>query len=207
MSVLKKFILTLFFLFPIVLCGEDQVKFYAYEEEASDSFNRECILCTPAEDYFATIAFTKHWKITLWMNQAYLGRSLVIAKRHFGSYEEMTNEEAEEYREILRRYLPALKETFGSTHFNVAYLMNQAFRLENPDPRRKEGCPNPHFHWHVIPRYDGTRSFDGQSFVDPDFGNSFDFNRKQFVSLEFQKHAIEAIRRNLEVTYLPEKQL
>lgn len=180
-----------------------KVQFYAYREDKLDHFNKECILCTPSNEYAATIAFTKYWKITYWMNQAYLGRSLIISKRHFGSYEEMNDEEALEYREILREFLPALKKTFGSTHFNVAYLMNQAYKHEKADPPKKDGEPNPHFHWHVIPRYDAHRKFAGQHFEDPDFGNSFDFNRKQYLVGDFQKHAIDAIRQNLTIIYLP----
>ena len=180
-------------LLSLFLCSKAiaKVEFYAYVRE--DHFNPECILCTPSAEYAATIAFTKHWKITYWKNQAYLGRSLIISNRHFGSYEEMTDVEAEEYREILRVYLPALKKTFGATHFNVAYLMNQAYREKPADP---------HFHWHIIPRYDGTRSFNGEVFEDPDFGDSFNFNRKQYITEDFQKKAIQVIRANLDVIYL-----
>ncbi len=183
--------------------SKTDIQFFAYASDVEDRFNSECILCSPSEDYAATIAFTKHWKITYWMNQAYLGRSLIISKRHFGNYEEMTNEEADEYREILRQYLPALKKTFGATHFNVAYLMNQAYRAEKADPPRKDGHPNPHFHWHVIPRYDSIRTFNEQTFEDPDFGNSFEFNRKQYLIGDFQKKAIAAIRANMDIIYLP----
>lgn len=183
------------FILFLLLCSQAiaKVEFYAYEEDVGDHFNPECILCTPSEEYAATIAFTKHWKITLWKNQAYLGRTLIISNRHFGSYEEMTDEEADEYREILREYLPAIKKTFGATHFNVAYLMNQAYR---------EAPADPHFHWHIIPRYDGERSFNGEVFEDPDFGDSFNFNRKQYVTGDFQKKAIEAIQASLGVTYV-----
>lgn len=190
------------FLFLLPLSAEE-IKFYAYAESVSDDFDSECILCTPSKDYAATIAFTKYWKITYWMNQAYLGRSLIISKRHFGTYEEMTDEEATEYREILRSYLPALQKAFGATHFNVAYLMNMAYRTEKADPPRKEGKPNPHFHWHVIPRYDGPRTFAGETFVDPDFGDPFDMKRRQVLEGAFQKRAVEAIRRQLDVIYLP----
>jgi diadenosine tetraphosphate (Ap4A) HIT family hydrolase len=179
-----------------------KIRFYAYLNVDVDSFNSQCILCTASKDYVATIAFTEHWKITLWKNQAYLGRALIIPKRHFGSYEEMTDEEAIEYREILRYFLPALKKTFGATYFNVAYLMNQAYRYENSDPPQKDGQPNPHFHWHIIPRYNEPRTFKDQLFEDPDFGNSFDFTRKQYVTSDFQKEAIDAIRENLGVVYL-----
>lgn len=190
------------FLFFLPLSAEE-IKFYAYAESVSDHFDPGCILCTPSKDYAATIAFTKHWKITYWMNQAYLGRSLIISKRHFGTYEEMTDEEAREYCEILRRYLPALKKAFGATHFNVAYLMNMAYRVEKADPPWKDDQPNPHFHWHVIPRYDGPRTFAGETFFDPDFGNPFDMKRQQRLEGEFQKQAIEKIRSHLDVIYLP----
>ena len=173
------------------------VCFYAYTEDTEDNFNQECILCTESHDYQATIAFTKYWKITLWRNQAYLGRSLITSRRHFGTYEEMNDEEACEYREILKAFLPALKDSFNATHFNVAYLMNQAYRPTSTE--------SPHFHWHVIPRYDGTRHFGGETFTDPDFGNSFDFSRKQYMNWEFQKKAISEIRNHLCVTYLKPK--
>lgn len=184
-----------------------KIEFFAYRNGVEDRFDPTCILCTPTENYAATIAFTKYWKITYWMNQAYLGRSLIISQRHFGSYEEMTQEEAEEYQEILRQYLPVLRKTFGVAHFNVAYLMNQAYREEKADPPQKNGEPNPHFHWHVIPRYNGPRIFEGRGFEDPDFGNAFDFSRKQYLIGEFQSRAIEAIRANMEITYLHKQEL
>jgi len=187
-----------------VLQGKEaeKVQFYAYALDAQDNFDKDCILCTESDAYEATIAFTKHWKITYWRNQAYLGRSLIIAKRHFSTYEEMTDEEALEYRQILRTYLPAIQKAFDSTHFNVAYLMNQAYRGEKADPPEKNGKANAHFHWHVIPRYSEQRVFAGETFDDPDFGNSFDFGRKQYLIGEFQKKATSAIRANLDIIYL-----
>ncbi|MCH9631093.1 MAG: hypothetical protein S4CHLAM37_11060 [Chlamydiia bacterium] len=190
----KRILLSLGCLFTLFSCSfaDEKLQFFAYNEEAEDHFE-QCILCTDSTKYKATIAFTKHWKITYWKNQAYLGRSLITSQRHFGSYEEMTDEEAKEYREILKVYLPALKKSFASTHFNVAYLMNQAYREKNPDP---------HFHWHIIPRYNSKRYFAGERFEDPDYGNSFNFGRKQYLEGEFQKKAIEKIRSNLNVTYI-----
>ncbi len=182
------------------------LQFHAYLDNVQDQFNKQCILCTPSENYGATIAFTKHWKITYWINQAYLGRTLIISQRHFGSYEEMEKEEAEEYQEILRQYLPALRKTFGVTHFNVAYLMNQAYRDEKADPPQKDGKPSPHFHWHVIPRYNGPRTYGEQVFEDPDFGNVFDFNRKQYLVGDFQALAIKAIRSNMKINYLQKQE-
>lgn len=158
--------------------------------------------CTPSEKDAGTIAFTKHWKMVYVPNQSYLGRVVVTSQRHFGIYEEMKEKEAQEYREIFRKLLLAIQKAFQATHFNVAYLMNRAFDKNQPDPAFQGG--KPHFHWHVIPRYDGAREFEGELFGDPDFGNSFNFQRKKFLVGEFRKQVIEAIRKHLDITYLEE---
>ncbi len=177
-------------------------QFYSYKElPAESTYNSACMPCTLSEDDAGTIAFTKHWKIVYVPNQSYLGRTVITAQRHFGTYEEMNEEEAWEYREILKRLLPALQKTFQVTHFNVAYLMNMAFNAQKPDPSFKNGKPNPHFHWHVIPRYDGVREFGGEIFDDPDFGDPFNFQRKKMLVGAFRKQAIEAIRNHLDIAY------
>ena len=168
-------------------------QFFAVDGDVKDDFET-CILCTPSERYEATIAYTKHWKITYWSNQAYLGRSLITSQRHFGTFEEMTEEELIEFQAIMKIYLPTLKKVLGSTHFNVSYLMNQAYRNDPYDP---------HFHWHIIPRYDGDRTFGGETFIDPDFGNAYDFSRKQYLEGEFQKELIAALQKELNVCFVP----
>ncbi len=181
------------------------LQFYAYRElQVEDKYAPHCMPCTPSEDDPGTIAFTKHWKIVYVPNQAYLGRTVITSQRHFGTYEEMTDEEADEYRGILREFLPAVQKTFNVTHFNVAYLMNMAYNAQKPEPAFKDGKPNPHFHWHVIPRYDGTREFNGEHFEDPDFGNSFNFQRRKWLVGDFRKRSIEAIRSHMDIIYLPE---
>lgn len=182
---------------------ENTLQFYAYKEQQSeDKYHANCMPCTPSQDDPGTIAFTHHWKIVYVPNQAYLGRIVMISQRHFGTYEEMTDEEAAEYREIFKTLLPALQKTFKVTHFNVAYLMNMAYNASKPEPAFKDGQPDPHFHWHVIPRYDGTRQFGEEVFEDPDFGNSFNFQRKKVLVGDFRKRSIEAIRRHLNIIYL-----
>lgn len=180
----------------------EQLELFAYNVNVKDQIISECPLCTLPRDYAATIAFTRNWKIFLWKDQAYLGRTLIVPFRHFGPYEEMNDEEALEYRQILKVLLPALEKTFSVTHFNVAYLMNMAYRMENPSPQRKDDQPNPHFHWHVIPRFNSPRMFEGETFIDPEFGNPPNLNRKQKMNEEFLLMAIEKIRENLKITYL-----
>lgn len=183
---------------------EKKLQFFAYRNEPTDTtYDEKCMPCTPSDRDEGSVAFTKHWKIVLVTNQSYLGRLVIISQRHFATYEEMNDDEADEYREIFKQLLPALKKTYNVTHFNVAYLMNGAFNAQKPDPAFKDGRPNPHFHWHVIPRYDGPREFHGEIFEDPDFGKSFDLHRKKYLVGEFKKKSIESLRNNLDITYLP----
>lgn len=194
--------------FWAVATGEEfTVELYAYQESPKESvYDVECMPCTPCKNDAGTIAFTRLWKIIYVPNQSYLGRTVLIPQRHFGSYEEMSDDEAREYRFILLKLLPALTKTFGVTHFNVAYLMNMAYNVQKPDPMYKNGAPHPHFHWHIIPRYDGVRRFAGHEFSDPDFGNAFNLRRKQVLEGQFRLQAIHAIQENLGIIRILEQE-
>lgn len=204
----KDYLLYIFLLIPFFswsqpVFEEPKICFYAYKNDMENShYNKECMPCTLSQDDAGTIAFTKHWKIVYVPNQSYLGRLVICSQRHFGSYEEMSEEETIEYSHILRKLLPALKKVYNVTHFNVAYLMNMAFNSEKAEPAFKDGKPNPHFHWHVIPRYDGPREFLNEKFEDPDFGDSFNLKRKKVLIGEFRKQAINKIRDELGVCYI-----
>jgi len=187
------------------LCVADTT-FYAYENQPYDAmYDLQCMPCTETEVDGGTIFFTDHWKVVYDPNQSYLGRTVVIPKRHFAWYEEMTDAEAREYQEILKALLPALRKTFDVTYFNICALMNLAFHDKHPIPSFKDGKPNPHFHWHIIPRYDGPRYFDDTEFVDPEFGRSYNLKRKEMrVGLERRK-AIDALRENLQITFIDQR--
>lgn len=64
----RNLLFLIFFLSFAKLSGAEPLQFYAYSEDCTDHFNEACILCTPSKEYAATIAFTKHWKITYWIN-------------------------------------------------------------------------------------------------------------------------------------------
>lgn len=186
--------------------SHNKFQLYAFKTSIKKSeYNKSCMPCTAPEKDRGLIAFTKHWKIVLGLNQSYLGRTLLISCRHFGSYEDMTIDEAKDYDRILRVLLPAIKKTFDATHFNVSFLMNQAYRDRSSkpaDPPLKNGQPNPHFHWHVVPRYNGERIFDGIKFEDPEYGDLMNHLRKQPVDERTKEAIIAAIRKNLSIKYI-----
>jgi len=106
------------------LFAQETVQLYAHKMHPDEVVcNEKCMPCTPSEKDAGMIAFTKKWKIVYVPNQSYLGRAVISSRRHFGTYEEMTDEEAGEFREILNQILPALQETFKVTHFlDIIYV-------------------------------------------------------------------------------------
>jgi len=105
--------------------------------------------------------------------QSYLGRCLVMLKRHTPSLSDLTEVEIVDFQKIAQELETRLKTVFGSTMFNWTCFMNDAFQ-EKPY--------NPHVHWHIKPRYDHDVEIAGTKFTDPDFGKHYDRSRKDKVS-------------------------
>jgi diadenosine tetraphosphate (Ap4A) HIT family hydrolase len=103
----------------------------------------------------------EHWRVALYRNQSYLGRSIVFLKtRKLGDVLELTEEEREElWTEILPRLVRALDEAFQPDRINYAHLTNRVGQV----------------HWHVVPRYEENpkRQFAGHTFVDRRVGKIF----------------------------------
>ena len=110
---------------------------------------------------------TKYWSMRLGYNQAYLGRALVMLKRHDGTVSNLKEEEWLELKTIMNQYESRLTELWGANSFNWTCLMNDAY---------KNYPANPHVHWHVWPRYEDEVIVDGQTFSDPNFGHHYDKN-------------------------------
>lgn len=186
------------------MTSRGKLKFFSYKDVAVQQKGNElCAYCTPNDKNSATIAFTKHWKIILAFNQAHLGRTLVIPTRHFGTYEEMAEEESWEYSQIFKDLLPALQKAFQVSNFNISYMMNWAYNPEKQNPPFVDGKPSPHFHWHIVPRYDSFREFNKERFEDPDFGNPYDHYRSKSLSPDIFKCIIQAIQAQMNIDFLP----
>lgn len=123
----------------------------------------ECPYCRKLEAYnFGTyLDQTKHWIIFLAPNQSNLGTCVIALNRHHGTLTGLNSEEWEEFVQLVERMENAVKKAFHSTLVNWGCLMN-SFYMENK--------PDPHLHWHFIPRYRNPVEFAGHTFEDPHFG-------------------------------------
>lgn len=115
-----------------------------------------CTFCS-REIYKITIYEGNYWRIVLNPNQYYLGRSMIILKRHLEDPLEISENELMELISLTRMFVEVLKKLFQPDLFNYAILGNIV----------------KHIHLHVIPRYRNERFFEGMKFVDENWGKHY----------------------------------
>ncbi|MGZ7117932.1 MAG: HIT family protein [Methanobacterium sp.] len=116
-----------------------------------------------SQNYGDLIVKTKYWFIFLAPDQKNLGTCVIALRRHEGDLGKLNHEEWQEFSKIVKSLQEALKKSFNSIMFNWGVLMNSSY-LKDP--------PEPHVHWHFIPRYNQKVEFEGLIFEDPCFGSS-----------------------------------
>ncbi len=123
----------------------------------------ECSYCNELEsrNYGNLIFQTDYWIVFLAPNQSNIGTCVVALKRHYGNLAGLNPEEWVDFGEIVQKLELSLKKSFDATLFNWESLMNADYLKNNPDP---------HLHWHFIPRYNHKIEFEGIVFEDPNFG-------------------------------------
>lgn len=149
-----------------------------------------CFLCLDPKEDSKYLLFwqTNYWDIKLAPNQTLLGRCVVSTKRHIGNLAELTDEEFQEFKGIIKDLETALRKAFDPQVFNWSCYMNNAFQ-EKPY--------NPHVHWWMVPRYDHKVEFASLEFTDPHFGNPYDHGRYKEFPINVRNKIIERIKRNL----------
>lgn len=97
-----------------------------------------------------------HWFLALNWQQNFLGRTLLILKKHKIDEVELTDEEMIEKHKIYCLWKKAIDQAFGSDKINQAQLGNE------------EHVHRGHLHWHFVPRYRRPISFAGVEFQSDD---------------------------------------
>jgi len=119
------------------------------------------------------------WQIQIFLDQCYLGRTLVKLKRHAVDLTELRQEERSELFETV---LPELKEAtdnlFDPDLYNQATLGND--------------CR--HFHLHLIPRYKDSKKFNGETFRDENWNSDYKPYPEDF---ELSEETLNRIREEL----------
>lgn len=115
----------------------------------------------------------KYWVVLLRPKQMTLGSLILCTKLRVSSLSEMPSEALVELKEVTNNIESKLKSTFNNEKINYLALM-----MVDKD-----------FHWHVIPRYSESKSFEGVEYNDtgwpkyPDIGYSNTTSEEDFKKL------------------------
>jgi diadenosine tetraphosphate (Ap4A) HIT family hydrolase len=130
-----------------------------------------------------------HWHVVVNHSQNYLGKVMLVLRRHATDVTALTADEQAELWRILGQAKAALIGAFQPDHFNYAFLMNL----------------DAHVHLHIIPRYAEPRVFAGMTFADGRLGEHYDLG-SQIVPIELREAlALELRNQGLDSARLDER--
>ena len=175
--------------------------FRAFSVQPYAQFDPVCISCTLPEHDPEIIFFSDHWKVILHPLQCGLGNVLLSTRRHAPRMADLSAEEASDFQAVVKAVEPALERAFGALLVNMQYQRNWAYRSLEPDPPLKDGRPNPHVHWHIMPRYAAPVSFQNVNFDDPTFGEPFEW-REKHVPAGVRLAILVRIRQELDIKFV-----
>ncbi|MCR4622163.1 MAG: HIT family protein [Clostridiales bacterium] len=115
------------------------------------------------------------WSVFLSDEQDYIGRCILVLKRHCGSLSELKDDEWEELHGLIRKVETCLKTVLGATLCNWSCLMNSFYKKTDPDP---------HLHIHVRPRYDKPVMLNGSAYTDSEFGHHYALNKSGAIPVK-----------------------
>ena len=124
------------------------------------------ILCSGCDSFHVdprdVIGTWEHWHVIVSHNQNYLGKVMLVLRRHATDVTALTPGEQTEFWSLLGDVKTALLGAFQPDHFNYAFLMNL----------------DAHVHMHIIPRYAQPQTFAGMTFVDGKLGEHYELNSR-----------------------------
>ncbi|SFC62749.1 HIT family protein [Butyrivibrio sp. YAB3001] len=136
-----------------------------------------CEWCNLSDEDKKYILFEdEHWAVYLADKQDYVGRCIIVLKRHAGTLSELSVAEWTDFQSIIQRVESCLKTTLGADLCNWTCLLNNFYKDDNP---------NPHVHLHCRPRYSVKRRIMGGGFSELFSEISPPARRSQFRSITF----------------------
>ncbi|MBR0137329.1 MAG: hypothetical protein IJM15_02860 [Erysipelotrichaceae bacterium] len=118
---------------------------------------------------------SKSWSVFLSDEQDYIGRCILVLKRHCHSLSELTDDEWEELHNLIYKNEECLKSVLGATLCSWSCLMNSFYKEETPDP---------HLHIHVRPRYEKPVIINGNTYADGEFGHHYALKKNWVIPAE-----------------------
>ncbi len=131
-----------------------------------------CETCRILEQPSYLLIRTTYWNVALSKNHAYPGRAYVSLLKHKSTLSELSEEEWDDFRQLVYKLENAYQKALGAGPINWACLTNNAY---------KKKPYNPHVHWHLIPRYEKPVIIQGTVLIDKEFGHMFTPKKERIV--------------------------
>ena len=146
----------------------------------------ECGWCNlTEEDQKYLLAESEYWRIFLADEQDYVGRCILVLRRHCGSLAKLSENEWIDLRNQIEKIEGCLKTIFGAEVCNWSCLMNSFF---------KDPAPRPHVHIHVRPRYRNPVTINGNTYIDHAFGHHYALDVHDDMSAEDRRTVFQSMQ-------------
>ena len=111
----------------------------------------------------------QYWSVYLADEQDYVGRCIVVSRRHCASLAELDEAEWNNLRVVIQMVEGCLKELLGADVCNWSCLLNDFYKASEPDP---------HLHMHCRPRFRKPVIINGNEYTDEEFGHHYAPHKK-----------------------------
>ena len=132
---------------------------------------------------------TPNWTVYLSDVQDYVGRCILVSKRHCGSISELNTSECSDLKSIIDRLEYIYKEVLGAILCNWSCLMNDFYKKEEP---------NPHLHIHVRPRFKNPIIINNHSYIDQEFAHHYALKKEICLLDDDKRKLYELMKKYLE---------
>ncbi len=122
----------------------------------------------------------EHWYVVLRPKQATLGALVLIAKSEATAFSDLPAEAYSEMETITKNIEQTLKDLFDYDKINYLMLM----------------MVDPQVHFHVLPRYEHTQSYENHSFTDPGWPGPPNLGHANDISDEAFSALLETLKSN-----------
>ncbi len=137
---------------------------------------RKCDWCNLSEeDRKMLLIENTTWAVCLADEQDYIGRCILVLKRHCSCLSELNDDEWIELKQLIVKLEKCFKNTLGAELSNWSCLLNDFYKEEDA---------NPHVHIHVRPRYKMPMELDGTIYEDEEFGHHYKHKKASVLQKE-----------------------
>ena len=136
----------------------------------------DCEWCNLTEEDKRYLLYEdEYWTLFLSEKTDYVGRSIIVLKRHCGTLSELNAEEWIDLHKLIQKSEECALLILGADVCNWSCLLNNFY---------KEEVPNPHLHIHCRPRHKNPVLVGGNTYADTEFGHHYAQKKEATITFE-----------------------